>query len=69
MIDLGVDVDAGKFLEAAKAHNAGVIGFAVKVMVGGAPTTEDFAASIGAEEYSAYAPGAVEMAQPLNESV
>ena len=88
VIDLGVDVDAEKFVEAAKEHNAGVIGLSalltttmpamqatikavkeaglnVKTMVGGAPVTEDFAASIGADGYSADAPGAVEMARKL----
>jgi len=88
VVDLGVDVDAEKFVEAAKAHNAGVIGLSalltttmpameatikavkeaglnVKTMVGGAPVTEDFAASIGADGYSADAPGAVEMARKL----
>jgi len=88
VIDLGVDVDAEKFVEAAKEHNAGVIGLSalltttmpamqatikavkeaglnVKTMVGGAPVTEDFAVSIGADGYSADAPGAVEMARKL----
>ncbi len=75
VIDLGTDVDAQAFVDAAKEHAAKVIacsalltttmgemknvvelvkeqGLDVKVMVGGAPVTKDFADSIGADGYT-----------------
>ena len=75
VVDLGVDVDAAKFIEAAKENGAKVIacsalltttmgemknvvdlvkeeGLDAAVMVGGAPVTQDFADSIGADCYT-----------------
>ena len=89
VVDLGVDVDAEKFVEAAKAHNAGVIGLSalltttmpamqatvtavkeagltVKTIIGGAPVTRAFADQIGADGYSADAPGAVKLVKDIN---
>ncbi len=76
VIDLGVDVSAERFIEAAKEHNASIIACSalltttmgemgnvvqlvkqndlpVAVMVGGAPVTQAFADSIGADCYTA----------------
>lgn len=75
VIDLGVDVDARRFVDAAKENGAKVIacsalltttmgemgnvvklvkeeGVDAAVMVGGAPVTQDFADSIGADCYT-----------------
>ncbi len=75
VVDLGVDVEAAKFIEAAKEHGAKVIacsalltttmgemknvvdlvkaeGLDAMVMVGGAPVTQEFADSIGADCYT-----------------
>ena len=77
VVDLGVDVPASAFVEAAKEHGAKVIACSalltttmgemktvvdavkasdlngkVKIMVGGAPITESFAQSIGADCYT-----------------
>ena len=77
VVDLGVDVPASAFVEAAKEHDAKVIACSalltttmgemktvvdavkasdlngkVKIMVGGAPITESFAQSIGADCYT-----------------
>jgi len=78
VIDLGVDVPAGKFVEAIKANpDCKVVGASalltttmhslkdtvkaiidagcrdqVKIMVGGAPVTQEFADSIGADAYA-----------------
>ena len=77
VIDLGVDVPASAFVEAARENNAKIIACSalltttmgemktvvdavkasdlngqVKVMVGGAPITESFAQSIGADCYT-----------------
>ena len=49
VIDLGVDVPADKFVEAI--INAGLQS-QVKIMVGGAPITPEFAAEIGADAYT-----------------
>jgi len=88
VVDLGVDIDAEKFVKAAVEHNAGVValsalltttmptmeiivaaikeaGIAVKTIVGGAPVTEAFADQIGADGFSADAPGAVELTRKL----
>ncbi len=85
VVDLGVNVPAEKFVEAAKASNADVIACSalltttmiemknvveavraenldVKIMVGGAPVTQDFCDSIGATAYSADATSAAETA-------
>lgn len=76
VVDLGVDVKSGKFIEAIKEHKPDIVGFAalltttlkfmkenivaikdanlrndVKIIVGGAPVTPDFANEIGADRY------------------
>jgi len=88
VVDLGVDIDAEKFVKAAVEHNAGVValsalltttmptmetivtaineaGIAVKTIIGGAPVTAAFAEQIGADGFSADAPGAVELTRKL----
>ncbi len=90
VIDLGVDVDAAKFVEAAKEHGAQLIVCSalltttmngmrdlveavkaselngkVKVMVGGAPITQAFCDSIGADKYTPDAATAAEIALEL----
>ncbi|MBW2659940.1 MAG: corrinoid protein [Deltaproteobacteria bacterium] len=88
VVDLGVDIDAEKFVEAAIEHNAGVValsalltttmptmqtivaaikeaGIAAKTIIGGAPVTAAFADQIGADGFSADAPGAVELTRKL----
>lgn len=85
VIDLGVDVSAEKFVEAAKENNADIIACSalltttmtemknvvdavkaenldVKVMVGGAPVTQSFCDSIGANSYTADAASAADAA-------
>ncbi|MBE6731667.1 MAG: cobalamin-binding protein [Ruminococcaceae bacterium] len=86
-IDLGVDVEADKIIEAVKENGAKVIGLSslltttmvyhaevikaleaagirdqVKVMVGGAPVTQEFADEIGADAYTSDAASAAEVA-------
>jgi 5-methyltetrahydrofolate--homocysteine methyltransferase len=86
VVDLGVDVEPRKFVNAAREHSAQVIalsalltttmpamegtvdalrneGPGVKIMVGGAPVTRDFADRIGADGYGEHAPGAVLLAR------
>ena len=88
VIDLGVDIDAKKFVQTAKDNNADIIalsalltttmpamqttisavkeaGLKAKILVGGAPVTAAFATQIGADGYSADAPGAVELSRRL----
>ncbi|MCF8061177.1 MAG: corrinoid protein [Deltaproteobacteria bacterium] len=88
VVDLGVDVAAETFVQAAGDNGAGVValsalltttmpamegtikalqeaGLTVKIMVGGAPVTSGFADRIGAQGFSADAPGAVELARKL----
>ncbi|NSW84140.1 MAG: corrinoid protein [Syntrophothermus sp.] len=85
VIDLGINVPEGKFIEAVKEHKPIVLGLsalltttmkemkvvidalkeaglrdAVKVMVGGAPVTQAYADSIGADGYAENASEAVE---------
>lgn len=85
VVDLGIDVPPEKFLEAAVAEGAGVIGLSslltttmdmmkgvvdlvgekglsdrIKIIVGGAPLSEEFARSIGAQGYAYDAANAVE---------
>ena len=85
VIDLGVDVPAETYLQAARENNARIIacsalltttmgemknvvdmakasGLDVKVMIGGAPVTQDFADSIGADCYTPDAASAAEAA-------
>ena len=86
-IDLGVDVEADKIIEAVKENGAKVVGLSslltttmvyhaevikaleaagirdqVKVMVGGAPVTQEFADEIGADAYTSDAASAAEVA-------
>ena len=87
VIDLGTNVTAEKFVEAAKEHGATIVGISalltttmvgmkdvvaairaanlgdVKVIVGGAPVTAEYAASIGADGYAPDAATAVEVAK------
>lgn len=86
VIDLGVDVTADKFVQAAKEHDADVIAMSalltttmiyipkvidalaeeslrnkVKIIVGGAPVTQEWATSIGADGYAPDAASAVDV--------
>jgi len=90
IVDLGTDVAAERFVEAAKAEKANIIACSalltttmvqmknvvqaaeeagirgtVKIMVGGAPVTDSFCASIGADKYSPDAATAAEVAASL----
>ncbi len=88
VVDLGVDIDAEKFVKAAVENNADVValsalltttmptmetivaaikeaGIDVKTIIGGAPVTAAFADQIGADGFSADAPGAVELTRKL----
>jgi len=89
VVDLGTNVTPEKFVEAAKQHNAHVIGLSalltttmpamkttvqavkaaglakVKILIGGAPITADFAKEIGADGYAPDAASAVDVAQRL----
>lgn len=92
--DLGVDVPAGRFVEAVEEHGADILGLSalltttmggmetvlealrdaglrdrVKVLVGGAPVTDEFARSIGADGYGRDASAAVESARRLTAAV
>jgi len=88
--DLGVDVAPERFVEAAREHNADIVGVSalltttmaaqrtvvealaaaglrpgVKVMVGGAPASQQWATEIGADGYSEDAIGAVALARQV----
>ncbi len=87
VVDLGTNVSAERFVEAAQEHGATIVGIsalltttmvgmkdvvaavraanlgAVKVIVGGAPVTAEYAASIGADGYAPDAASAVEVAR------
>lgn len=91
VIDLGVDVPAGKFIQAVKDNpECRVVGVSalltttmpamketvaalrsagfenkVKILVGGAPVTAEFAADIGADAYSPDAASAAQTAKQL----
>ncbi|MCS7187552.1 MAG: corrinoid protein [Armatimonadota bacterium] len=90
VVDLGVDVPAEKFIEAAKEHNAEIVGMSalltttmtympevikaleaegirnkVKVIVGGAPVTQEWADQIGADGYAPDAASAVDKCKEL----
>ena len=88
VIDLGVDVEADKFISVVREKGADLValsalltttmpamsacvaglkeqGLDAKVMVGGAPVTQDFADKIGADGYAEEAPGAVALARKL----
>jgi len=86
VIDLGVDVESDKFVQAAKENNANIIACSalltttmgvmkevvekvnascldsVKIMVGGAPITQSYCESIGADFYAADAATASDIA-------
>ena len=93
VIDLGTEVPAAKFIDAAKANQADIIAMSallsttranmegmiqkiraselnhkVKIMVGGAPVTQAFADSIGANGYAPDAGLAVKKAKELVEA-
>lgn len=87
VIDLGTNVSADRFVEAAKEHGAHLVGISalltttmvgmkvvvaairaaglsdVKIVVGGAPVTDEFAVEIGADGYASDAGAAVEVAK------
>jgi len=89
VIDLGTNVSAARFVEAAKEHGAHLVGISalltttmvgmkavvaairaadlndVKIMVGGAPVTDEFAMEIGADGYASDAGAAVEVARRI----
>jgi 5-methyltetrahydrofolate--homocysteine methyltransferase len=90
VMDLGIDVPPGRFLEIVQAKGADIIAMSsllttsmgamrdtikllkdsgvrgdVKVIVGGAPVTQDFADSIGADSYAKDAATAVDKAKQL----
>lgn len=87
VIDLGTDVDANKFIDAAIENNAQIIACSalltttmtemktvvdaaeakgvkgkIKIMIGGAPITQNFCDSIGADNYTSDAASAAEVA-------
>ncbi len=89
VIDLGTNVSAERFAQAAKEHDARIVGIsalltttmvgmrdvvaavretspdAVKIIVGGAPVTAEFAREIGADAYATDAGSAVEVVQAV----
>ena len=92
VIDLGTNVSPEKFVDAAKEHNADLVGLsalltttmpaikttvealkaggvdAAKVVIGGAPVTQEYADQIGADGYASDAASAVDVARKLIES-
>ena len=88
VIDLGTNVTPERFVEAAREHEAHLVGVSalltttmvgmrdvvtairaadlpVKVIVGGAPVTAEYATQIGADGYAADAGSAVEVAKSV----
>jgi 5-methyltetrahydrofolate--homocysteine methyltransferase len=88
VVDLGVNVPAARFAEAAVEHRAHIVGLSAlltttmptmraaveavhasggsaKVVIGGAPTTPEFADQIGADGYAPDAGAAVDLARRL----
>jgi corrinoid protein of di/trimethylamine methyltransferase len=90
VIDLGIDVQAEKFVEAVQKNNAHILGLSalltvtmpemkkviealgragvrkqVKVLIGGAPVTREYAKEIGADGYGENASSAVTTARLL----
>jgi len=87
VVDLGTNVPAERFVEAARDHQASLIGISalltttmtgmrdavaairaadlpgMRIMVGGAPVTPEFAAEIGADAYAPDAASAVDVAK------
>lgn len=92
VVDLGTNVPAGKFVEAARQSNAQVIGLSalltttmpamknvvaairaaglngVKVVIGGAPVTQQYADEIGADAFAPDAAGAVQVVRSMLEA-
>jgi 5-methyltetrahydrofolate--homocysteine methyltransferase len=94
VIDLGADVAAERFVEAAEKEGASVVGLSalltttmtgmkdvvelvrdkglqgkVKIVVGGAPVSEQFARDIGADAYGYDASNAVDIVKSLTRAV
>ncbi|MFI5385149.1 MAG: corrinoid protein [Fimbriimonadales bacterium] len=88
VVDLGTNVSADKFVDAAKEHNADLVGLSAlltttmpamketvsairaagvkaKVVIGGAPITQEFANSIGADAFAPDAATGVDIARTL----
>lgn len=90
VVDLGIDVPAERFVEAAREHCPNILGMSalltttlprmqevidafeaqdlrksVKIIVGGAPVTGEYAASIGADGYAPDAVSAVDLARSV----
>jgi len=88
IIDLGVDVSAGSFVETLKENQDAIIGLSAlltttmvnmkeivseirkefkdtKILIGGAPVTEEFSNTIGSDFYSADPQGAVDYLNKL----
>jgi 5-methyltetrahydrofolate--homocysteine methyltransferase len=88
VVDLGTNVAPQKFVDAAKEHDADLIGLSAlltttmpamketihliresgvkaKVMIGGAPITQEFANQIGADAFAADAASGVEIARQI----
>ncbi|MFN8630494.1 MAG: corrinoid protein [Chloroflexota bacterium] len=88
VVDLGVNVPAARFAEAAVEHGAHIVGLSAlltttmpnmrpaveavrasgssaRVVIGGAPTTPEFAAQIGADGHAPDAGAAVDLARRL----
>ena len=88
VIDLGVNVPPARFVEAAREHDAHLIGLSAlltttmpgmrgvveavraadlpaRVVIGGAPTTPEFATEIGADGHASDAGSAVDLARRL----
>ena len=88
VVDLGVNVPAARFAEAASEHSAHIVGLSAlltttmpgmraaveavrasspstRVVIGGAPTTPEFAAQIGADGHAPDAGAAVDLVRRL----
>ena len=88
VIDLGVNVSPARFADAAREHDASLVGVSAlltttmpnmravveaihaadlgaKVVIGGAPVTQEFASQIGADGYAPDAGAAVDLARGL----
>jgi len=89
VVDLGTNVPPEKFVEAAREHEATIIGLSAlltttmpamkqtvqalhdagltdaKILIGGAPITQEFAEEIGADGYASDAASAVDKAREL----
>ena len=90
VVDIGVDIPADKYVEAAKENKAQIVGLSalltttmpamkeiidalkkdpetknVKIIVGGAPVTQEYADSVGADGYAADASSAVDISEKL----